>query len=84
MIIANLLALQCLINPYRKRLKPRDEVLIPSLCWSTSMAHYSIWFKTKFVDIDLETLNINLNDLKKDFKKTKVTIIVHVLGNRYY
>ena len=34
---ANLLALQCLINPYRKkRLKPGDEVLIPSLCWSTS------------------------------------------------
>jgi CDP-6-deoxy-D-xylo-4-hexulose-3-dehydrase len=31
---ANLLALQCLINPYRKkRLKPGDEVLIPSLCW---------------------------------------------------
>ena len=27
---ANLLALQCLINPYRKRrLKPGDEVLIP-------------------------------------------------------
>ena len=35
---ANLLALQCLINPYRKkRLKPGDEVLIPSLCWSTSL-----------------------------------------------
>ncbi len=30
---ANLLALQCLINPYRKkRLKPGDEVLLPSLC----------------------------------------------------
>ena len=34
---ANLLALQCLINPYRKkRLKKGDEVLIPSICWSTS------------------------------------------------
>ena len=35
---ANLLALQCLINPYRKkRLKHGDEVLIPALCWSTSL-----------------------------------------------
>ena len=35
---ANLLAFQCLINPYRKnRLKPGDEVLIPSVCWSTSL-----------------------------------------------
>ena len=33
----NLLALQCLINQERKkRLKPGDEVLTPSLCWSTS------------------------------------------------
>ena len=30
---ANLLAFQCLINPYRKkRLKEGDEVLIPSIC----------------------------------------------------
>jgi len=35
---ANLLAVQCLINPYRKkRLNVGDEVLIPALCWSTSL-----------------------------------------------
>ena len=35
---ANLLALQCLINPYRKKkLKKNDEVIIPTLCWSTSL-----------------------------------------------
>ena len=27
---ANLLAMQCLINPYRRKLKPGDEILIPS------------------------------------------------------
>ena len=65
---ANLLALQCLINPYRKkRLNPGDEVLIPSLCWSTSL-----WpikqsgLSPKFVDVDLDSLNISLDDLKKD------------------
>ena len=81
---ANLLALQCLINPYRKkRLKPGDEVLIPSLCWSTSLwPIIQSGLKPKFVDIDLETLNINLNDLKKKIsKKTKALLIVHVLGN---
>jgi len=81
---ANLLALQCLINPYRKkRLKPGDEVLIPSLCWSTSLwPIIQSGLKPKFVDIDLGTLNINLNDLKKKIsKKTKAILIVHVLGN---
>ena len=34
---ANLLALQCLINPYRKKnLKKGNEVLLPAICWSTS------------------------------------------------
>ena len=38
--------------------------------------------KPKFVDIDLDSLNINLNDLKKKIsKKTKAILIVHVLGN---
>ena len=81
---ANLLAMQCLINPYRKkRLKPGDEVLIPSLCWSTSLwPIIQSGLKPKVVDIDLETLNINLNDLKKKIsKKTKAILIVHVLGN---
>ncbi len=81
---ANLLALQCLINPYRKkRLKPGDEVLIPSLCWSTSLwPIIQSGLKPKFVDIDLDSLNINLSDLKKKIsKKTKAILIVHVLGN---
>ena len=34
---ANLLAFQTLINPYRKkRLKIKDEVLVPALCWPTT------------------------------------------------
>ena len=81
---ANLLALQCLINPYRqKRLKRGDEILIPSLCWSTSLwPIIQSGLKPKFVDIDKSTLNINLNDLKsKISKKTKGILIVHVLGN---
>ena len=81
---ANLLAFQCLINPYRKkRLKTGDEVLIPALCWSTSLwPIIQSGLKPRFVDIDLKTLNVDLNDLsKKITKKTRAVMLVHVLGN---
>ena len=81
---ANLLAFQCLINPYRKkRLKIGDEIIIPSLCWSTSLwPIVQSGLKPIFVDIDKETLNINLDDLEKKIsKKTKGIMLVHVLGN---
>ena len=81
---ANLLAIQCLINPYRKkRLKIGDEIIIPSLCWSTSLwPIVQSGLKPIFVDIDKETLNINLADLEKKLqKKTKGIMLVHVLGN---
>tara|TARA_B100001564_G_C20669051_1_gene685174 strand:+ start:5645 stop:6832 length:1188 start_codon:yes stop_codon:yes gene_type:complete len=81
---ANLLALQCLINPYRKkRLKYGDEVIIPALCWSTSLwPIVQSGLKPKFVDIDIKTLNFDLNDLEKKIsKKTKAIMAVHVLGN---
>ena len=81
---ANLLAMQCLINPYRKkRLKQGDEILIPSLCWSTSLwPIIQSGLKPKFVDIKKETLNLDLNDLRRKIsKKTKGIMLVHVLGN---
>ena len=80
---ANLLIFQCLINPMVKKLKPGDEVLIPAICWSTSLwPIIQSGLKVKFVDIDLSTLNIDLNDLiKKITKKTKALMLVHALGN---
>ena len=79
---ANLLALQCLINPYRKkRLKRGDSVLIPTVCWSTSLwPIIQSGLKPVFVDIDPVTLNIDIKDLiKKINKKTKALMLVHVL-----
>ena len=80
---ANLLALSLLTNPMRKkRLMPGDEVIVPVVCWSTSL-----WpiiqhgLKPIFVDIDLNNLNIDLDKLKKKItKKTKAIFCVHVLG----
>jgi CDP-6-deoxy-D-xylo-4-hexulose-3-dehydrase len=80
---ANLLAIQCLINPYRKnRLKRGDEVLIPTICWSTSLwPIIQCGLKPVFVDVDKENFNINLKDLEKKIsKKTKALMLIHVLG----
>ena len=62
---ANLLALSAITNPiFKKKLNPGDEVLIPAVCWSTSL-----WpivqnqLKPVFVDVELNTFNICLNDL---------------------
>ena len=81
---ANLLATFALINPLKKnKLNRGDECLIPSLCWSTSLwPIIQAGLKPKFIDIDPETLNISIRDLKKKIsKKTKAIMGVHVLGN---
>jgi len=80
---ANLLALQCLINPYRKnKLKKGDEVLIPAVCWPTSLwPIIQCGLKPVFVDVDKNNLNIDLDDLKKKISnKSKALMLVHVLG----
>jgi len=81
---ANLLAAFAGCNPMRKkRFKRGDEFLIPAVCWSTSLWPFvQAGLKPVFVDSDVETLNIDLQDLKKKIsKKTKVIVLVHVLGN---
>jgi len=81
---ANLLATFALINPLKKdKLKKGDECLISSLCWSTSLwPIVQAGLTPKFVDIDPQTLNISIPDLKKKIsKKTKAIMGVHVLGN---
>ena len=80
---ANLLVLSALTNPLnKKRIKERSEVIIPAICWSTSL-----WpilqnnLKPVFVDVDINTFNISLLDLKKKItSKTKAIMLIHVLG----
>ncbi len=81
---ANLLALFAATNPAKtNKLKRGDECLIPALCWSTSLwPIIQSGLKPVFVDIEPETLNISIEDLKKKIsKKTKALMLVHVLGN---
>ncbi len=81
---ANLLSLFALINPKNKRrIRPNDECILPAICWSTSLwPIVQSGLKPKFVDVDLKTFNLNLNQLEKIInKKTKAVLAVHVLGN---
>ena len=81
---ANLLAAFASCNPLRKNIFKRgDEVLIPAVCWSTSLWPFvQAGLEPIFVDTDLSTLNINIDDLEKKItKKTKVLVVIHVLGN---
>ena len=80
---ANLLAIFAAGNPLRKkRLKPGDEVLVPVLCWPTSVwPLIQFGLRPVFVDIDLLTLNISEIELKKKItNKTKAIFIINVLG----
>jgi CDP-6-deoxy-D-xylo-4-hexulose-3-dehydrase len=81
---ANLIALHALINhKYSHQLSTGDEVLIPALCWATSFAPIMQCGLTPvFVDVDPQTLNVDLLDLEsKITNKTKAIMLVHVLGN---
>lgn len=63
-------------------LKPKDEVIVPNITFAaTANAVTMAGLKVKLVDINLETLNLDINDLKKKIsKKTKVIMPVHVSG----
>ena len=82
---ANLLAISSLfyIKDSFENLKRGDEVIVPTVSWSTTYYPlYQYGLKLIFVDIDLYTLNYNLDSLKAAItNKTKAIMIVNLLGN---
>ncbi|MDR3258918.1 MAG: DegT/DnrJ/EryC1/StrS family aminotransferase [Fusobacteriaceae bacterium] len=78
---ANLLLISALI--YSKRLKPGDEIIVPAVSWSTTffpLAQHNL--KLKFLDINKETLNIDINKLRRAISpNTKAICVVNLLGN---
>lgn len=78
---ANLLAIASLI--YSGRLSKGDEVLVPAVSWSTTYFPLSQHdLKLKFVDINKDTLNIDVEQLESAIsEKTKAIFAVNLLGN---
>ena len=61
---ANLLMIAALFFKKDNPLKRGDEIIVPAVSWSTTyfpLQQYGL--KVKFVDIDLNTLNMDLNQL---------------------
>lgn len=80
---ANLLAVAAPTLRRRRPLKSGDEVIVPSLSWSTT--YYPVHqygLKLVFVDIDAETLNIDPAKLKRaTSRKTRAMFVPDILGN---
>ena len=78
---ANLLAIAALV--YSKKLPRGSEVIVPAVSWSTTYAPLEQFgMKVVFVDIDKDTLNIDLAALKRNItEKTRMILLVNLLGN---
>ena len=64
-------------------LKRGDEVIVPAVSWSTTyFPLYQYGLKIKFVDIDLYTLNYDLDQLEQAVTdNTRAIMAVNLLGN---
>lgn len=82
---ANLLIVAALFYTKNPKLKLQhgDEVIVPAVSWSTTYYPlYQYGLKIKFVDIDLHTLNYDLDQLEQSITgKTRAIMAVNLLGN---
>lgn len=80
---ANLLMIAALFYKKESPLKRGDEVIVPAVSWSTTYAPLQQFgLKLKFIDIDIKTLNFNLDDLKSAISEnTRAILCVNLLGN---
>ena len=82
---ANLLIVAALFYTKNAELKLQrgDEIIVPAVSWSTTYYPlYQYGLKIKFVDIDLHTLNYDLDQLEQAVTgKTRAIMAVNLLGN---
>lgn len=80
---ANLLMVAALFYRKQGRLARGDEVIVPAVSWSTTYSPlYQYGLHLKFVDIDADTLNYDLNALASAVTdKTRLIMAVNLLGN---
>lgn len=80
---ANLLMVAALRFRKDKPLQPGDEILVPAVSWSTTyhpLQQYGL--KLKFVDVDRDTLNYDLEALQAAVSDaTRAIMVVNLLGN---
>lgn len=80
---ANLIGLAASILDNNVNLNRGDEILVTSLSWSTTYSpFYYLNLKPRYIDIDIDTLNIDVDKIESNIsKKTKAIFIVNITGN---
>jgi CDP-4-dehydro-6-deoxyglucose reductase, E1 len=81
--MANLVALAALFYKKERPLERGDEVIVPSISWATT--YYPLQqfgLKLKFLDVELDTLNIDVSKLEEALTpQTRMVVAVSILGN---
>ena len=80
---ANLIGIASLFFRSENPLKRGDEVIVPAISWSTTYAPLQQYgLKLKFIDVELESLNLDVRQLDQALSnKTRMIIGVNILGN---
>ena len=80
---ANLVAVAALFYRSTKPLQRGDEVIVPAISWATTfhpLQQYGL--RLRFVDVDLETLNMDASKLEAALTpRTRMVVAVSILGN---
>src|SRR5579863_9948019 len=80
---ANLVAVAALFFKSERPLRRGDEVIVPAISWATTfhpLQQYGL--KLRFVDVELETLNMDVSRLAAALTpRTRMVMAVNILGN---
>src|SRR6266404_4277797 len=80
---ANLIGVAALFYKKDRPLQRGDEAIVPAISWSTTyhpLQQYGL--KLKFVDVELETLNMDVSKLEQALTpRTRLIVGVSILGN---
>jgi len=80
---ANLIAVAALFYKTDRPLQRGDEVIVPAIAWSTTfhpLQQYGL--KLRFVDVELDTLNIDARKLQRALTpRTRMIVAASILGN---
>lgn len=80
---ANLAAVAALFYKKDRPLQRGDEVIVPAISWSTTyhpLQQYGL--KLRFVDVELDTLNVDVSKLEEALTpQTRMILAVSILGN---
>ena len=79
----NLVGVASLFYRSENPLKRGDEVIVPAIAWSTTYSPLQQYgLKLRFVDVELDTLNMDVSRLDEALNaKTRMIVGVSILGN---